>query len=89
MKKVITFVAFLLSIACVAAITIVILCGFNYTPLGVAYNFDEAIIALPNGVNIIGEVDSWMCWEDEHLIQVEVDGTTYLTHSSNVVLLSR
>lgn len=51
------------------------------------YSFDKAIISLPNGEIVEGKVDSWTDYEDGDQIQVEIDGVTYLVHSSNIVLI--
>ena len=51
------------------------------------YRFDYAYIALPNGETIEGEVDSWLDFADGDQLQVKINGTTYLTHATNVVLI--
>lgn len=61
-------------------------CG-NYQMVDTVYRFDRAIIYLPNGTIIEGEVDSWMDYEDGDQIQVKIDGVVYLVHSSDVVLI--
>ena len=52
------------------------------------YSFERAIINLPNGSIIEGAVSSWKDFEDGDQIQVKIDGITYLTHISNVCLIS-
>lgn len=47
------------------------------------------MIALPNGETVIGEVESWTDFEDGDQIQVKVNGITYLTHATNVVLIDK
>ena len=37
---------------------------------------------------ISGTVSSWKDYEDGDQIQVVIDGTTYLVHSSNIVLMN-
>ena len=54
----------------------------------VTYSFERAIINLPNGSIIEGAVSSWKDFEDGDQIQVKIDGITYLTHISNVCLIS-
>lgn len=49
--------------------------------------FDEAIIALPDGTVVRGQVESWLDFDDSDQIQVKIDGTTYLVFSSNVALI--
>ena len=81
MKK---FICLLLVVIIVAAI----FCGCNMQLLDTTYAFDRAIIELPNGDVIEGEVQSWLDFEASDQIQVKIDGTTYLVHSSNVVLIA-
>ena len=52
------------------------------------YSFERVKIDLLDGTVIEGEVDSWTDFEDGDSIQVVVEGVTYLTHISNVVLIS-
>ena len=61
-------------------------CG-NRQVFDTTFTFDKAIIELPNGEVVSGEVRSWKDYEGDQL-QVKVDGKTYLVHSSNVVLIS-
>ena len=63
-------------------------CG-NRTLIDTTYEFDEAIVALPNGEIVEGEVESWMDYEDGDQIQVRIAGTTYLVHSENVALIKK
>jgi hypothetical protein len=53
------------------------------------FSFEHAIIALPGGRVVEGAVDSWTDFEDGDQIQVKIDGVTYLTHITNVVLVSK
>ena len=62
-------------------------CG-NMQMLDTTYSFEKAIISLPNGEVIEGEVESWTDFEDGDQIQVKINGKQYLTHISNVVLIS-
>ena len=52
------------------------------------YRFDRAILSLPDGTVVSGKVDSWKDYEDGDQIQVKIKGTTYLVHSSNIVLIN-
>lgn len=61
-------------------------CG-NRQIIDTTKTFQKAILALPNGEIIEGEVDSWRDYEDSDQIQVEIEDVTYLVHSSNVVLI--
>lgn len=62
-------------------------CG-NQQIFDATYTFDYAIIELPNGEIIEGEVDSWNDYDGEQL-QIVIDGVTYLTHSENVVMIAK
>lgn len=84
MKKIISVllaVVMVLSIVCGLAG-----CG-NKQLFDTTYTFDTAIISLPDGVVVKGEVDSWTDYEDGDQIQVVIDGVTYLVHSTNIVLV--
>ena len=61
-------------------------CG-NKQIFDTTYKFDKAIIYLPNGKIVEGEIDSWTDYDDGDQIQVKIDGVTYLVHSTNVVLI--
>lgn len=62
-------------------------CG-NKTFLDATYTFDRAIIQMPNGEIVEGEVQTWNDYEDSDQIQVKIDGVIYLVHSSNIVLIA-
>ena len=59
----------------------------NMQVVDTKYNFDKAIISLPNGEIVEGEVDSWRDYNGSDQIQVKINGTTYYCHHSNVVLI--
>ena len=61
--------------------------GCNVQVVDTHWNFDRAIIKLPNGDVVEGRCQSWTDFEDGDQLQVKVDGKTYLTHASNVVLI--
>lgn len=62
--------------------------GCNKSLFDTTYKFDEAIIYIPDGSVIRGTVDKWTDFEDGDQLQVTIDGVTYLTHATNVVLIS-
>ena len=62
-------------------------CG-NKQLFDTTYTFDKAIISLPNGEVVEGEIKSWTDYEDGDQIQVKIGDTTYLVHSSNIVLIA-
>ena len=78
----------IICVALVAIMLMVALCGCNMQLIDMTYNFNRAIVSLPNGDVIEGEVTSWTDFEDGDQIQVRIDGKTYLVHSSNIVLIS-
>ena len=67
-------------------VLVLILSACNYSVVDLKYNFNKAIISLPNGTVVEGELDSWRDYENSDQIQVTIDGTTYLVHSVNCVL---
>lgn len=62
-------------------------CG-NKQIFDTTYTFHRAIIELPNGHVIDGDVESWTDYEDGDQIQVKINGKVYLVHSSNIVLIN-
>lgn len=62
-------------------------CG-NKTMFDTTYTFSKAIIQMPDGEIIKGDVQTWNDYDDGDQIQVKIDGATYLVHSSNVVLIA-
>lgn len=52
------------------------------------YRFNYAIIRLPNGEVVEGKVTSWLDYDDSDVVQITMDGKTYLTHYANVCLIS-
>ena len=85
MKKIIAIILTVTVLVCVLA------CGcdaWNKQVFDTTYKFDRAIIALPDGTIIDGEVQSWTDFEDGDQLQIKIDGVTYLVHSSNAVLIA-
>lgn len=73
----------------IVLIMIFALTGCNKQIIDLNYHFNYALIQLPNGDIVEGEVQSWTDFEDGDQIQVKIDGVTYLVHSANVVLEAR
>lgn len=73
--------------AVMASILAAVLAGCNYNLIDTTFKFDRAIVSLPDGTLVEGEVESWRDYEDGDQIQVTIDGTTYLVHSANVALI--
>ena len=61
--------------------------GNNSRGLDIKYTFHEAYISLPNGEVIHGEISSWRDFDDGDEVQITIDGNTYLTHYSNVIMI--
>lgn len=66
-----------------------VLAGCNKTFIDTTYAFDYAYVELPNGTVVEGKVQSWKDFDDGDQIQVTIDGKTYLTNSTRVVLVPR
>lgn len=71
----------------IIAALIVFMSACNVQVVDTHWNFDRAIVLLPNGEIVEGKCQSWTDFEDGDQLQVKIDGKTYLTHSSNVVLI--
>lgn len=82
MKKAIKYI---LVIAMIFVIMLTFV-GCNKQVVYLKYNFNKAIIKLPDGTIVQGEVYSWRDYEDGDQIQVNIEGVTYLVHSANCVL---
>ena len=76
-------------LALIVAIGFLTSCGYNKQIIDLDYKYNYAIIFLPDGDRIEGKVTSWNDYEQSDMIQVKIDGVTYLTHSSNVILEAR
>lgn len=59
----------------------------NYKLFDLKFNYEYVMIKLPNGEIVSGECEEWTDYESD-AVQVRVNGVTYLTHYSNVVLMS-
>ena len=64
-------------------------CGSNRQWFDTTSEFDYAMIRLPDGKVVEGAVETWRGFDDGDQLQVRINGTTYLTHSCNVVLEAR
>lgn len=84
-KSIIRIIAVLLAVICVAGVFAG--CG-NQQLIDTTWTFERAVIFLPDGDKIEGNVSSWKDFDGSDMIQVTIEGKTYLTHSSNVVLIS-
>lgn len=80
MKKKVVVMALLM-------VLILSLTACNRQIIDLTYVYDKAIISLPNGEVVEGNVSSWKDYDDGDQIQVVIDGTTYLVHSANITLI--
>ena len=83
MKKVILITLLLISVLMMTG------CSLGNRQIGLDFkqSFDEAIIILHNGEVIEGKIDSWRDFDESDVVQVTIEGVTYLTHYSNVILI--
>lgn len=82
--RVIAIVAMALFLLCM----MVLFAGCNKQLVDLTWSYERAIIFLPNGEKIEGKISSWDDFEGSDMIHVKINGKTYLTHSSNVILIS-
>lgn len=78
----------------ILAILMIILIGATITACGnkdmfdTVFTYDYAIIAFPDGTSKRVEVNQWTDYEDGEQLQIKAtDGTIYLVHSENCVLV--
>lgn len=84
MKKYVALVlALILALACTVTAHAANRGWFDFN-----YEFRYATIYLSNNLTIVGVCEKWWDYEDSDMIQVQIGGNVYLTHSSNVVLSS-
>lgn len=77
-----------IALAVFAGIAISTLTSCNVQMIDTTWSFERAVISLPNGDAVEGEVVSWLDYKNSDMVQVTIDDKTYLTHSANVVLIS-
>lgn len=80
-------------IAIVLAVALLVFFSFksyaNRQWIDWTFQFNYAEVRMPDGSTIKGKCDSWRDYEDGDQIQVTIDGITYLTHATNVVLATK
>ena len=86
------FLKIAITVIAIAALALAIGLGVraitNKSWFDATYSFERAMIAMPNGDIIEGRVSSWTDFNDGDQIQLKIGGKTYLTHISNVTLIS-
>jgi len=88
MRKLLIFIICVCLMLCVTTVIPQQTYAINYQWFDTTYSFDSAIVRLPNGNIVEGEVESWRDYENSDQIQIKIDGVTYLVHSNNVVLIA-
>lgn len=83
MKRFITIIMVATLLVPVLALT-----GCNKQIIDTTFKYERAIISLPDGSIVEGEIDSWTDYDDGDQIQVKINGITYLVHSEDVVLIA-
>ena len=81
-KKIVALVLVVLMFVCV-------LCSCNRQIIDVTYKYNYAYIELPGGKVVEGKLDSWYDYENSDVVQVVINGVSYLTHYENVVLIAK
>ena len=71
-----------------AVMLLVVCCACNAQVVDTVWAYEKAVVGLPNGDSVSGKVESWRDYENSDMIQVKIDGKTYFTHSTNVVLIA-
>lgn len=61
----------------------------NEQIIDTAWRYDWAIVQLGNGELLEGQITSWKDFNESDMIQFTINGITYLTHSSNVILCTK
>lgn len=82
--KVVSLIVLILAVLTIVAL----LSGCNRQVIDLNYNFNYAIINTFNGT-VEGKVSSWRDFDDGDQLQVTIDGVTYLTSATNVILEHR
>ena len=81
MKKIIALLMIMLVLATMVS------CG-NKDIFDTVYSYDYAIIAFPDGTTKKVEIKQWTDYEDGDQLQIKsTDGTIYLVHSEDCVLV--
>ena len=76
-------------IVMLAAVMLLVICAAcNMQVVDTTWFYEKAIVTLPNGDVVEGKVETWCEYSDSDMLQVKIDGKSYLTHSVNVVLIS-
>lgn len=64
-----------------------LLSGCNKQVIDTTFKYDYAIVSLPDGRIVEGQLQAWRDYDDGDQLQVKINGATYLVHSMNVALV--
>ena len=64
-----------------------LLVGCNKQVIDTTFKYDYAVISLPDGRIVEGQLQAWRDYADGDQLQVKINGATYLVHSMNVALV--
>lgn len=67
--------------------TVLITSGCNRDMVDTVFSYDKAMIRMPDGTVVKGNVESWKDYEDGEQLQIKIDGKTYLVHAGNACLI--
>lgn len=62
-------------------------CG-NRDHWDTVYTYDTVIVQLADGSVVKGKCQNWRDYENSDMMQIKVDGKTYLIHSMNCSLIA-
>ena len=71
------------------AVLSIMLIGCNKQVVDLNYTYNYAIIQLPNGEVVEGEIQSWRDYDDGEQLQIKMNDITYLCSSYNCVLMNK
>ncbi len=83
MKKIIALILLIICMVCLFTG-----CGWNRQIIDLNYDYDTAMISFPDGTCETIAVKKWCDYEGEQIQIISKDGTVYLTHAENVVLIN-
>lgn len=67
----------------------VVLAGCNKGITDFHYKFDYAYVYFQGDLVVEGAVEKWWDYEGSDMVQVQIGGKIYLTHSSNILLIGK
>lgn len=84
LKKIVLIIILLIAIAALSGCTL----GNREWGIDTKQSFDEAYIYTLDGkLAVHGLIQTWRDFDESDVIQITIDGKTYLTHYMNVLLI--